>query len=92
MAACIAVADDIRGEEVKAYVVLQPGYGPDDTPPADLAAFCDERLAYFKVPRYWTYRDDLPRTPSERVIKGALESDPNGTDTPTWDRTGGIWR
>jgi crotonobetaine/carnitine-CoA ligase len=92
MAACIAVADDIRGEEVKAYVVLQPGYGPDDTPPADLAAFCAERLAYFKVPRYWTYRDDLPRTPSERVIKGALESDPNGTDTPTWDRTGGIWR
>ena len=94
LAACVAVADDIRGEEVKAYVVLQPGHGPDDTPPADLAAFCAERLAYFKVPRYWTYRDDLPRTPSERVIKGALDADPAGADPAmaTWDRAHDAWR
>lgn len=23
----------------------------------------DERLAYFKTPRYWTFRDTLPLTP-----------------------------
>jgi len=91
LAACVAVADDIRGEEVKAYVVLQPGHGPDDTPPADLAAFCADRLAYFKVPRYWTYRADLPRTPSERVIKGALEDDRDAAGAPTWDRTDDAW-
>ena len=92
LAACVAVADDIRGEEVKAYVVLQPGPGSADTTPADLAAFCAERLAYFKVPRYWTFRGDLPRTPSERVIKGALESAPDGAATATWDRTEDTWR
>ena len=92
MAACVAVADDIRGEEVKAYVVLQPGHEPDSTPPAELAAFCAERLAYFKVPRYWTYRADLPRTPSERIIKGALAADPDPAGTPTWDRTDDAWR
>ncbi len=69
-AACVPVPDDLRGEEVKIYVVLkEPSSQPD---PKALAAFCSERLAYFKVPRYWTFVDDLPRTPSERVAKGAL--------------------
>src|SRR5208282_2164919 len=66
-AACVPVPDDLRGEEVKVYVVLKdPPSRPD---PGALAAFCSERLAYFKVPRYWAFVDDLPRTPSERVAK-----------------------
>jgi crotonobetaine/carnitine-CoA ligase len=66
VAAVIAVPDDLRGEEIKAYIV---GTATD---PAALAEFCATKLAYFKVPRYWVFADSLPMTPSERVAKGEL--------------------
>jgi crotonobetaine/carnitine-CoA ligase len=70
MVAAIPVPDDLRGEEVKAFVVLREEHL---RPEADeLAGFCSERLAYFKVPRYWVFCDDLPRTPSERIAKHRL--------------------
>jgi carnitine-CoA ligase len=66
LAAVLGVPDEIRGEEVKAFVVA------DGVTAAELAAFCAERLAAFKVPAFWEFRDDLPRTPSERVAKELL--------------------
>jgi crotonobetaine/carnitine-CoA ligase len=66
LAAVVGVPDEMRGEEVKAYVV---GTATAD----ELRAWCAERLAAFKVPRYWEFRDDLPRTPSERVAKQLLD-------------------
>ncbi|WP_410618449.1 ATP-dependent acyl-CoA ligase [Amycolatopsis sp. cmx-8-4] len=68
VAAVIAVPDELRGEEIKAYVVCD-GERPE---PAALTAFCAEKLAYFKVPRFWAFADELPLTPSERVAKGEL--------------------
>ncbi|MFJ1760248.1 ATP-dependent acyl-CoA ligase [Amycolatopsis sp. NPDC088138] len=68
LAAVIAVPDELRGEEIKAYVVCD-GERPE---PAALAAFCTGKLAYFKVPRFWAFADELPLTPSERVAKGEL--------------------
>ncbi|GLY70248.1 AMP-binding protein [Amycolatopsis taiwanensis] len=88
MAACVAVPDPIRQEEVKAYVVLDGEGGFQSVPPDELAEFCGRHLAYFKVPRYWTYRDDLPRTPSERVAKRKLDDEPA---TPTYDRVEQTW-
>ena len=58
--------DEVRGEEVKAYVVA-PGSSPEA-----LEAWCAERLAAFKVPRLWEFRDDLPLTASHRVEKAKL--------------------
>ena len=72
LAAVIGVPDEIRGEEVKAFVV------GDDVTPEELAAWCAERLAAFKVPRFWELRDDLPRTPSERVNKSLLREPVGG--------------
>ncbi len=69
MAAVVGVPDALRGEEVRAYVVGGPTLDL-----VELHAFCSARLARFKVPRYWSVHDDLPRTPSERVAKAALAS------------------
>ncbi|MBZ5739855.1 AMP-binding protein [Nocardioides mangrovi] len=66
LAAVVGVPDEIRGEEVKAYVVA-----PDASPEV-LAAWCGERLASFKVPSQWEFRDDLPLTASHRVEKSKL--------------------
>ncbi|OZM70612.1 acyl-CoA synthetase [Amycolatopsis antarctica] len=90
LAAVVAVPDEVRGEEIKAYVVLD-GHTAEDTPPATLAEFCATKLAYFKVPRFWAYADALPLTPSERVAKGELRAaaDPLAG---TYDRANGRWR
>lgn len=89
VAAAVAVPDPVRGEEVKAYVVLTEG--ADGGGPEELAEFCSRKLAYFKVPRYWSVVDSLPITPSERVAKGELRrrGDPLGR---TYDRVDGTWR
>ena len=84
MAAVVGVPDDIRGEEVKAYLVLTDGR--DAQQAADeLHPFCAERIAAFKVPRYWEVRADLPRTASERVAK------PDLVAGPTWDASSQRW-
>ena len=57
-----------------------------------LSAFCAERLARFKVPRYWKYRDGLPRTPSERIRKEALREECEDPRTGAWDRVQERWR
>ncbi len=92
MAACVPVPDDIRGEEVKAYVVLRSDCTLDDTPPRVLVEFCEPQIAYFKVPRYWTYRDDLPRTPSERIIKGEIMAEQADLRIGAYDRVDDVWR
>jgi crotonobetaine/carnitine-CoA ligase len=82
LAAVIAVPDELRGEEVKAFIVLD-----GDAHPEELAQFCSGKLAYFKVPRYWTIAQSLPLTPSERVAKGALAE----SGLPTYDRAERRW-
>ena len=89
LAAVLAVEDDLRGEEVMAYIVADDGVPQEEVSPAVLSAFCAERLARFKVPRYWKYRDDLPRTPSERIRKEALREGPDDPTIGAWDRVTG---
>jgi len=68
-AAVIPVPDKIRGEEVKAYVVLKED---EDATYEEIAQYCEENLGVFKVPRYYEFRENLPKTPSERVQKNKL--------------------
>ncbi|MCC7355412.1 MAG: long-chain fatty acid--CoA ligase [Anaerolineae bacterium] len=58
-AVVIGVADQYRNERVKAFIVLKAG----ETATADeIIAFCRERLAPYKVPRFVDFRSELPRT------------------------------
>jgi crotonobetaine/carnitine-CoA ligase len=67
--AVIGVPSELSEEEVKAFVVPAPRRRPDF---ADLHAHTAGRLAAFKVPRYWQFVDELPRTPTARVAKHRL--------------------
>jgi crotonobetaine/carnitine-CoA ligase len=87
LAAVIAVPDELRGEEIKAYVVLNG----ESLSPEELAGFCAEKLAYFKVPRYWAFAGTLPMTPSERVAKGELRKAADLL-ADTYDRVDARWR
>jgi long-chain acyl-CoA synthetase len=68
-AAAIGVPHPIKGEEVKAFVVLKPG---QTATADDLVAFCREQLAPFKVPRAIEFRDALPKTLIGKVLRRQL--------------------
>jgi fatty-acyl-CoA synthase len=54
------------GEEVMAWVRVKPGAGATAE---ELTAFCDGRIARFKVPRYWKFVDAFPLTVTGKVQK-----------------------
>jgi carnitine-CoA ligase len=82
-AAVIPVPDKIRGEEVKAYVVLKPNEAADYQ---EIVSFCEQNMAAFKVPRYYEFRESLPKTPSERVQKRKLIEEKPDLTQGTYDR------
>jgi crotonobetaine/carnitine-CoA ligase len=85
--AVIPVRDELRGEEVKAYLLLKDGLSSADLTPAQVIEFCKARLAAYKVPRYLEYRTtDFERTPSMRVLKQALIAEREDLIGGCWDR------
>ena len=67
--AVVGVESELSEDEVKAFVV--PADGVSISFP-DLRAFAAQRLAAYKVPRFWQVIDELPRTPTARVAKHRL--------------------
>jgi long-chain acyl-CoA synthetase len=70
-AAVVGIADDYRGETVKAYVSPAPGVTAD---PAELVAWCKERLAAYKYPRTIEVLDELPKTTSGKILRRELRA------------------
>jgi len=68
-------------QEILVCLVPRDGDAPDL---GELAAWLDERMPYFAVPRYYRIVDHLPKTPTERVQKTALRE--AGITEDTWDR------
>ncbi len=66
-AAVTGLPDDVRGQLVKATVVLAPGYEPSDDLTKTLQAFVRELTAPYKYPRVIEYVADLPKTISGKI-------------------------
>ncbi|HEU5266703.1 MAG TPA: AMP-binding protein [Jatrophihabitans sp.] len=66
----VGVPDALLGEELMAWIQLQPG-APDLTPAA-LRAFANGKLAGYKIPRYVQAIDQFPMTASGKVRKVEL--------------------
>ncbi|MDP3174149.1 MAG: AMP-binding protein [Phenylobacterium sp.] len=71
-AAVVAVADEIREEEVLACVVLKDGVQGDLATARLLFDHCGENLAYFKVPGWVLFMSEIPTTGSQKVAKSQL--------------------
>jgi len=71
-AGVFGIPDDEYGEEVKAAILLADGYVGSDELADELAGFCREELAGFKVPRSFDFLDDFPRTATGKLLKRVL--------------------
>lgn len=70
--AVIGVASPLGEQEIFAAIKLQAGATPDAM---SIARFCDERLAYYQVPRYIQFVEEFPRGPTQRIKKGDIMPD-----------------
>ncbi|MDN5851281.1 MAG: AMP-binding protein [Actinomycetia bacterium] len=71
----IGVPAGMAEEEVKAYVVLAPRARATAT---DLQRTAAQLLAPYKVPRFWQFVEEFPRTPTGRVVVRALPGPEHG--------------
>ncbi|MBD0021048.1 AMP-binding protein [Gordonia pseudamarae] len=71
--AVIGVPDPELGEVAKACVQLAPGNAPSAELAAELLDYVGDRIAAFKVPRSVDFLDDLPRTPTGKLVKRELQ-------------------
>lgn len=71
-AVSVGLADPIRGEVLKAYIVLRPG---EQMNKSEVVAFCRSKLASYKVPRQVEFRDALPRTIVGKILRRTLRDE-----------------
>ncbi|MCL6516322.1 long-chain fatty acid--CoA ligase [Alicyclobacillus sp.] len=70
-AAVVGVPDAYRGETVKAFVALKPGF-EGTVSPEELVAFCRDRMAVYKYPRQVEILPELPKTATGKFLRRAL--------------------
>ena len=72
LTAVIGVADSVRGEVPKAFVVLKAGQAAGPELAADIQAFVKFRVAPYQYPREVDFIDALPLTASGKIVRRTL--------------------
>ncbi|CAM5570657.1 putative Long-chain-fatty-acid--CoA ligase [Streptomyces afghaniensis 772] [Streptomyces afghaniensis] len=71
-ASVVGVKDSYRGETVKAFIVLREGMTVTEE---ELNQFMRRKLASFKVPRIYEFREELPKTAVGKVLRRQLKKE-----------------
>ncbi|MDN3987627.1 class I adenylate-forming enzyme family protein [Zwartia vadi] len=72
--AAIAVPSELGEDDILIAAVKKPGASLSEQ---DVIDWCRERLAAVKVPRFVCFLQELPLTPTHKILKTALRADPN---------------
>src|SRR5215475_13130430 len=81
-AAAIPVPSEMGEDEVAIFVVRRG----NSLAEKDIVEFAVDRMAYYMVPRFVQFIDELPKTPSQKVQKFALREMAKTTLKDMWDR------
>ncbi len=63
------IPDPYRGETVKAFIVLKEGKTVTEE---ELNQYCRQNLAAYKVPRFYEFRKELPKTAVGKILRRTL--------------------
>ena len=73
-AAAVAAPDEVRGQVVRAVVVLREGYSPGDALAKELQEHVKSATAPYKYPRVVDFATELPKTPSGKIRRALLRA------------------
>lgn len=68
-AAVVGVPDELRGEEVKAFVVIKEGQQATEE---EIREYCRSKIAPYKTPRYIEFLDALPKGSTGKILRRQL--------------------
>jgi acyl-coenzyme A synthetase/AMP-(fatty) acid ligase len=71
-AAAVAAPDDVRGQLVRAVVVLREGHEPSEELAGELQEHVKDQTAPYKYPRIVEFAAELPKTPSGKIKRAEL--------------------
>jgi 2-aminobenzoate-CoA ligase len=71
-AGVIGIPDPVRGQNVKAFVILKPGQTPSDELKQQILDSCREHIAIYKLPRLVEFVKELPRTLQGKLLRRVL--------------------
>ncbi|NGM46030.1 acyl--CoA ligase [Rhodobacter sp. SGA-6-6] len=89
--AVVGVPDPLRGEEVKAYLRLKEGVAANGQVLDGIIAAATAGLAPFKVPRFYAFVEDFPRTASLKIAKPQITAGVADLRAGAFDRVTGSW-
>ena len=78
--AVVGKPDELRGEIVKAFIVLRQGIAPSDRLKEEITNFVRVRLAYYAYPREIEFVEALPKTRSGKIMRRVLKARALGQD------------
>ena len=78
-AAAVAAPDEVRGQVVRAVVVLRDGHEPGDALARELQEHVKSETAPYKYPRIVDFAAELPKTPSGKIKRAELRDQPSGS-------------
>lgn len=67
-----AAPDEVRGQVVKASIVLVPGTEGTEELKKEIQSYVKEHTAPYKYPRIIVFKDELPKTTSGKIIRNKL--------------------
>jgi acyl-coenzyme A synthetase/AMP-(fatty) acid ligase len=78
-AAAVAAPDEVRGQVVRAVVVLRDGHAPGAVLARELQEHVKSATAPYKYPRIVDFAAELPKTASGKIRRAALRDQPSGS-------------
>jgi acetyl-CoA synthetase len=74
MSAVVGIPDPVRTESIKAWIVLRPGFAPDERLAREIQDYVKVKLAAHEYPRVVQFTDSLPMTATGKVLRRELRA------------------
>jgi acetyl-CoA synthetase len=74
LSAVVGIADPIRTEAIKAWIVLRPGFEASDALAREIQEFVKMQLSAHEYPRFVQFTESLPMTATGKVLRRELRA------------------